>query len=649
MSYPELKELARAEQLFDEGKLDEALEILNDWSQFEGLNFQQKTYFQFLKGLILTYQNKTEEVIELGELMLKEGQRLNENLHSIDGLFFIIMGLGLENKFEEAFNRIGQAETSLGLISNVSKKVIIQREVRLSVLKAWLNSLTGNPDVAEKSLEKALQLQEELDITFEAVWANILMAQIMILVKGRSDLAMIYTKKAMSLADKIKFNHYWLGYCHIGFGVIHILRCEYDLSLKQHTKSLAIFRQINNNWYIANLYNNLGNLHCIKGELDIALNYLEEAIILWEPYPLFKDACLDSLIWVSLEKGDDERAQRYFKQLENLYNEKNRPPLETVYKYNKAIMLKRSSRIRDKARAEELLKQVVETESHYFETTIFAYINLCDLLLAEFRINNNSEVLEELNQYIAKLLTIAETTHSYSVFCETFILQAKLALINFDLKAARRFLTQAQKIAESHGIKRLAMKISYEHDELLKQSKMWENLEESEILLSERWKLAGLNEQMENMLRKRMIAVPKLSNEEPVLLLIVSEGGIPFFSHSFVGDKSFESHLFGGFLTTIDYFIREMFSEGLDRAVFGEHTLLMKAIPPFFISYIFKGDSYYALQKVDYFKDHLQKEGKIWQNLLKSFQKNTAIQLKDDPLLESLITETFITKNVMLN
>ena len=649
MSYPALNELTRAEQLFDEGKLDEALEILNDWSQFEGLNFQQKTYFQFLKGLILTYQNKTEEVIELGELMLKEGQRLNENLHSFDGLFFIIMGLGLENKFEEAFNRIGQAETSLGLISNVSKKVIIQREVRLSVLKAWLNSLTGNPDVAEKSLEEALQLQEELDITFEAVWANILMAQIMILVKGRSDLAMIYTKKAMSLADKIKFNHYWLGYCHIGFGVIHILRCEYDLSLKQHMKSLAIFRQINNNWYIANLYNNLGSLHCTKGELDIALNYLEEAIILWEPYPLFKDACLDSLIWVSLEKGDDERAQRYFQQLENLYIEKNRPPLENVYKYNKAIMLKRSSRIRDKARAEELLKQVVETESHYFETTIFAYINLCDLLLAEFRINNNSEVLEELNQYIAKLLTIAETTHSYSVFCETFILQAKLALINFDLKAARRFLTQAQKIAESHGIKRLAMKISYEHDELLKQSKMWENLEESEIILSERWKLAGLNEQMENMLRKRMIAVPKLSNEEPVLLLIVSEGGIPFFSHSFVEDKSFESHLFGGFLTTIDYFIKEMFSEGLNRAVFGEHTLLMKAIPPFFISYIFKGDSYYALQKLDYFEAQLEKEGEIWQNLLKSFQKNTTIQLKDDPLLESLITETFITKNVMLN
>ena len=246
-------------------------------------------------------------------------------------------------------------------------------------------------------------------------------------------------------------------------------------------------------------------------------------------------------------------------------------------------------------------------------------------------------------------MDIAEKQHSYLVFCETFILQAKLALMNFNMKAARRFLTHAQKIAESYGIKRLAMKISYEHDELIKQSKMWENLKESEMSLSERWKLAGLSEQMENMVRKRMITVPELSNEEPVLLLIVSEGGVPFFSHSFIEDKSFESHLFGGFLTTIDYFIKEMFSEGLDRAVFGEHTLLMKAIPPFFISYIFKGDSYYALQKVDYFKNHLQKEDEIWQNLLESFQINKSIQLKDDPLLEALITEIFITKSIVFS
>ncbi|MFX0012472.1 MAG: hypothetical protein ACFE9R_19315, partial [Candidatus Hermodarchaeota archaeon] len=98
-------------------------------------------------------------------------------------------------------------------------------------------------------------------------------------------------------------------------------------------------------------------------------------------------------------------------------------------------------------------------------------------------------------------------------------------------------------------------------------------------------------------------------------------------------------------LTTIDYFIKEMFSEGLDRAIFGEHTLIMKSIPPFYISYLFKGDSYYALQKANQFVDQIQKEQDIWQFLLTSFQKSQSIHLEDVPLLESLITETFMTKS----
>ena len=71
-------------------------------------------------------------------------------------------------------------------------------------------------------------------------------------------------------------------------------------------------------------------------------------------------------------------------------------------------------------------------------------------------------------------------------------------------------------------------------------------------------------------------------------------------------------------------------------------------IPPFFISYIFKGDSYYALQKISYFKNQIQKEKNVWQNLLKSFQVNQTIKLKDFPILESLITEIFISKSIIL-
>lgn len=645
MSHLDLDQLTRVEQLFDAGKLDEALEILNDSSQFEDLDSQQKEQFLFLKCLILGYQNKGEELIILGKQLFEEGQKSNHNLQSFDGLFFVIMGLGILNKPDEAFKKIEKAEAVLSLISKTSNNNLIQRDIRLNVLKAWINFIIGNIDLAEKYLERPLRLQKEYSNSFETVWANILKAQILIQVKGKYDLAMQYTKKAMSLAKKIKFNHYWLGFCHVGFGVIYLLLYETEIGIEHHLKSLEIFQGINNNWYIAVLLNNIGLAYCDKGDYEHALNYLEKSLVLWEQYTFRLESCIHSLIFITLEKGDTELAQKYFQRLENIYNLNKGVYIEIIYKYNKALMLKRSNRIRDKAKSEKLLKQVIEAETIYLEVTRDALVCLCDLLLSEFRVNNNNEVLDEINLNITKLLSIAEKSHSYLIFCETFILQAKLALINFDINAARRFLTQAQKIADSYGIKRLAMKISYEHDELLRQLKIWERLKESEAPLSERWKLAGLNEQMEKMVKKRRFEVPEASDEEPVLLLIVSEGGIPFFSQSFIQNKNFKDHLFGGFFTAINSFINEIFSEGLDRASFGDYTLIMSSIPPFLMCYIYKGQSYSAQNRIKSFINEIKSEKELWNKFEKFYQMNKKIRMEEIPSLEPLITKIFIERS----
>ncbi|MFX0043219.1 MAG: hypothetical protein ACFE8L_09925 [Candidatus Hodarchaeota archaeon] len=650
MSYPELNHLTRAEELFEAGKLDKALEILNDESQFEELNPKQKSYFQFLKGLILIYQNKSEEVIELGEQIFKEGQKLKENLQSFDGFFFILFGLVIANKFEEANKKVEKAEVLLGFISNASNSIILQREVRLNVLKSFINFNIGRIDLAEKYLEEPLKLQAEFGNIFELVWANTIMAQILFQIKKKPMFAMEYVEKAFSIAKEMKYNHFWLGYCHIGFGVVYSVICEYEMGFKHFMKSLAIFKEINNNYLVALLLNNIATIHYYKAEYDLALKCFEECLILFEQIPvsIFNiEGPIDGLISAALAKGDTDLAQKCFERLENMYNQKKDRRLEVIYQFNKALMLKRSSRIRDKAEAEELLKKIVKKETISFEHILYAYINLCDLLLTEFRINYNSEVLDELNHYIAKLLTLAENSHSYLVFCETFILQAKLALLNFNIKAARLFLTQAQRIAEKQGIKRLAMKISQEHDEILRQIDTWERFKDKDASIADRWEFAGLTEHMENMVKKRMIESSKITEEDPVSILIITEGGSALFSHSFIDQKSFDSQIFGGFLTTIDYFIREMFSEGLDRAIFGEYTLLMKFIEPFFISYIFKGSSYYAIQKINGFIEKLKKEEFVWQKLLKSFQINQTLKIKDIPLIESIIREIFVKPNLV--
>jgi tetratricopeptide (TPR) repeat protein len=643
MTYPELKQLTRAEQFFDEGNLDKALEVLINNVKFEELNSQQKDYFHILKGLILQYQNKSDELIEFGEQLFKEGKDFNNHLQSLDGIFFITTGLGLAEKFKEALQKI---ETAENLICNISKDIFIQRNARLSVLKGWINLEIAKIDVAEKCFDRVINLQNKIGNTFEIVWANLMMARLMIQGKNRLDLAIGFTKKALYLAKEIKFNHYWMALGYVSLGVIYSFRGEMDLNLEYYMKSLEIYRIIKNNKFIAIVLNNIGVSYLQIGNFDLSLKAFEESLFYYETQSIGTEVPLSNLVEIALEKGDNELAQQYYLRLKNMYNQKKEGFIELLYQLTKVQMLKKSSRIRDKARAEKILKKIIDTETIWSEIGINAIIHLCDLLLSEYHFTNSSEVLDELNHYLARLLTIAEKMNSFIYFCKTFILKSKLALINWDFKAARRLLSQAQKIAESHKLKRLAMTISSEHDELIKQLQLWESLKESKAPLAKRWKLAGLNEQMENMVKKRMIELPKLSDEEPILLLIVSEGGVPYFTQSFIEDKSFEDHLLGGFFTAINSFIHEMFSEGFNRAAFGKYTLLMNSVSPFLVFYIFKGQSYSAQNRIKSFINEIKSQNEVWDMFEKFYQANRKIQINDIPNLGFLIKEIFIEKTL---
>ena len=638
----ESEQLVRAEEFFDKGELNQAYDMFKDLIKINRVDFGQKVYILFLMGLIRAYQQKAEEVIELGKNISLEAQKQNQDLPHFDGLFLMLLGFVGGDNIEKAPEILKKAENIVKSLSNVSKNDLILRESRISLIKAWIAFLTGKINLAEKEAENALDLLKEIEDTFEKVWAYLLLAQINIQIKSQFELSMEYSKKALSIAKNIRFNHYWIGYSYIGIATSYNIIYEYELNLKYHMKSLEIFKKIENNWYISNILNNIGLIYCEKGEYVLSLKYLEESLTLWEPYSFRIGAILDSLVYVALEMGDITRAQKYLNRLEERYYQKKEDVFRGIlYHYNKAVMLKRSSRIRDIAKAEKLFKQIVQAENLFFDFKINAYVQLCDILLAEFRLSYDDEILDELNEHIPKLLTIAEESHSYLVFCETFILQAKLSLLNFDLKAARQFLTRAQQMAESKGITRLARKISYEHDKLIEQQSLWKKLKEANVPISERWELAGLSDQVKRMLKKGLSGEQDISDEEPVLLLIVSEGGVPFFSQSFKSNTSFEDHLFGGFFTTINNFVTEKFSEGLDRASFGKYTLLMNAFPPFFIYYIYKGQSYSAQKRITSFLSEIKNNEEIWVTFNKFYQMNRELEILDVPQLAALIKETF--------
>jgi tetratricopeptide (TPR) repeat protein len=563
------------------------------------------------------------------------------------------LGLIWLYRIENAAEIIKQGEELLKLIPNKLTMDYKKRKARIVWVTGASNNkifnLNGNVNIALEHFYQSLELQEEVGDVEETALSIVSIIFNLGVIKGETDMSLKYIERFLDLVEKklLKNKH------NIALGLscvkqVYSLRGDLDLSIKYCKQSLAVVKELNNILEIGALLLSLGELHRMKGEIDRALEYGEQCLALFNEVEMLNYSAYahDLIIRILIDKGDVKLAQRHLNDVKLINKQLKDKKVNFHYLHHKAIILKTSPRAKNRVKAEEILKEIIVEENINF---LDAILELCDLLLVELRMTNDFEVLKEIESLITRLLEESERMNSYFYLAETYFLKAKLTLLTLDLQKARRFLTQAQQIAKKYGMKNLAIKISNEHDELLKQLDMWENLKGSTSTLKERIEYTRLNEQMENIARKRAVEVPELSIEEPVLLIVVSEGGLPLFSQIFVKDHSVEDYIFGGFITAINSFISEKFSEGLDRAIFGEHTLLMNSVAPFFICYVFKGQSYLAQQRIRYFIEKIQNDEEIWQIFKKFYKLNKEVQLKDIPSLESLINEIFIDKIIPLN
>ena len=148
--------------------------------------------------------------------------------------------------------------------------------------------------------------------------------------------------------------------------------------------------------------------------------------------------------------------------------------------------------------------------------------------------------------------------------------------------------------------------------------------------------------------RRSVISLKKplqLSDEKPVVILITTKGGVPLYSYVFADDWKLEDELFSGFLSSFDSISNEIFSEGLDRAKFGQYTLLMKSVENFSVCYLFKGQVFSASEKLTRYINRIQDSTSIWKTLNKSFTTSQVVELTDIPLMEPLLNDIFLTVN----
>ncbi|MFX0000905.1 MAG: tetratricopeptide repeat protein [Candidatus Hodarchaeota archaeon] len=644
MVYSEPKELIQAEKLINEGKIENALQLVNTFGEKKDLPYFERIYYYTLKSSLANYFFDRNEIAKYAEKAYRESQKLENSLLLLDVYLQMANNLLWHYKTNEAYEFIKKCEDILKILPQELSTELTKKKAFLLWLKGFKCQLKGELEKAKECAEESLVIREKLNHKADIALTLFQLGRVFWLI-GDLNHALEIIESCKILANNLNLINL-IHSCYNQFGIIYSMKGELDRALSYYEKALAFAEKENDLVLITTMYNNIGMIYQEKGDFSRALENLEKSITIKEEYHTIYRS--DSLFHLALDMNDLEKAQKYLNRIKQIADRENSRGLNIVYNVDRAIFQKYSPRALNRGKAEEMLKQLIEEGISDYELLKIALLNLCDLLLFELHATGQPEILDELQVYISQLFDTVKNSRSYSLLAETYLLQARLSLITLDMKKARQLLIKAQEIADKYGLNRLAIKISNEHDELLKQLDVWNKLKESKAPLSERLELASPNEQMERMIRKREIIVPELTDEEPIVLLIISQGGRPVFSKSFAEEWAFEDHLFGGFLTAINSFSGEMFSEGLNRANFGEYTIIMNSLEPFLACYLFKGQSYLAQQRVAKFIDKVKEDAVIWKTFNDFNLASRLVQLKDIPSLEPLINEIFIDKSVPL-
>ncbi len=639
------EELIIAEELIDENSYTEAINILKELEEKNSTPLYYRVYSLLIQGRLLMFVGKHEECIKISEKAYNESLELGKNLITVDALNLRALVYNWRGLMDKSGELIKKSEEIFNTIPKESSADYIQTEANLNLIKGFIISFK-DADKGLELLNYSLSLWDKIDLRIGKAMTMMCIGLTYIRSKGEIDKAISYYEQGLRIAKNLN-QKYGIAFLLNHLGNSHFNKGEIDRSLYFYQESLKLYEEINNQSLRASAYSSIGNNLGQKGKYDEAFKYIKKSIKIYrdigEFYGLLNP--LSIAIELSVYKGNESLANEYLDKLKLINERFKNWFIDSIVIYSEAFILKRSPRTRDKAKAEDLLITLLEkVQSFGFKIDIL--VQLCDLYLAELQSTNDSGVLNDINPLINTLLEIAKNSHSHFILCQTYLLQAKLALITLNVKEARKYLTKAQQLANKYGMQQLAIEISNEHDELLRQLQTWENLRNSNAPIAERIKITRLGDQMDSMLHKHVDESLEASEENPVIILITSKGGTPVFSKSFEEGFSFEDHLWSGFLTAFNTFSHEMLSEGLDRAKFGEYTLIMKSVSPFLVFYLFKGQSYLAQNKMQTFLEEMKRNEDIWQTFQNFYQRNQEVQISDIPPLDDLLTQTFLSNSV---
>jgi tetratricopeptide (TPR) repeat protein len=620
-------ELNHAEELLENCQFREAFAITEQVGSQKGLSLEDHLYCMWLKMHIRGHQIAFNDCERISKLVFQESCAQGNLLFQFDAIFWKCMTLLDLAKIPDFFLKLDQIND---LYKKNSKCILPDDKLKidflLELLQIYKKSLEGDAGGALEKVEllvRKIKPLKKYKIYFGLFSQHLAFAHMRV---DNFHQSLKYNQNCVDI-DYKNSEIFFLE------GEIYRQRGNFKISLDNFQQGLAMAQKDKIPERIMSGLTSIACIHLWKAELTQALEFLKKSQKIAEKYNLQKGSNCPLFIQISLEMGDIENAHKYFTSFKQYVDEKH-----PTYRRAHALILSKSKRSRDRVKAEEIYRQLQKEGG-------FVHKELCILLLYELHQTSDQEIVKEIETLTQEMIDFGRKEKAYPIQAIAHLFKGRLALIQLNFDEAQKYLTKAQQIADEHDLPRWAQQISAEHDKLLRELAIWENIKQSQIPFNSKLKMESTKDIISRMLNSPSLYPPKLEEELPLLLIIMTSGGTPIFVQPFSDAWGTQEAMFSSFLSAVSSWGKGVFAKSIDRMTFGNNIILMYAVEPFTICYVIQGQSYPAQQKLTRFVSAIQQHSEVWKALLLSKQTNLLLDTANPPALGTLVVEIF-SKNV---
>ncbi len=462
----------------------------------ETLEFQPRLWIGrlfYLKGKIIFSFNEFSNAIISFDMATKYFHSIDEQPLLAQSYLKIGTIHRIKHNLEDALSYLKEA-----------LQLFIEQGDRINLAKAY--SEVGNCYVAQGKLtlsyefhRKCLKLEEENNNPAGIAFAYYNLGGVSTR-NGHLDSALEFLEKSLTIREEIG-DQSGVASSYKMVGDVYSDRGELDLALEHYNKSLELREKLNAEGEIAQSLHDIGKIYHKLGNIEDALSHYKRSlnVFLKIKNGMWASESLLNLILLHIELDDMKMVDAYMSQLEAINNLLDSKLVDLRLKIAMAMIYKGKQRLESKSKAQKIFEEISNDKIVDFRLTVLAMLSRCDLLLLEYQVVDNPIILDELNDILEHLMSIAVGQQSYIIYTEVLILQSRVAILQLDLDNATELLSEALTMTKERNFHYLHERVDEEYQRVNKQIELWKDFYKKNMGHLERLKKTELITYLNNV------------------------------------------------------------------------------------------------------------------------------------------------------